>query len=109
MEIRVERRPGFEYTNNHNVIELAVFRHNLDTTFVFGRPGMVYYMCVCPPQLPGPNHRSVPHVAPRAPPNASPRSASRLTAPLPRLPLVRSAERRTPQRCQTRPPAPPPS
>ena len=44
MELRVERRAGFEYTNNHNVVELAVFRHNLDTTFVFGRPGMVYYM-----------------------------------------------------------------
>ena len=44
MELRVERRAGFEHTNNHNVVELAVFRHNLDTTFVFGRPGMVYYM-----------------------------------------------------------------
>jgi len=44
MELRVERRAGFEYTNNHNIVELAVFRHNLDTTFVFGRPGMVYYM-----------------------------------------------------------------
>ena len=44
MELRVERGAGFEYTNNHNIVELAVFRHNLDTTFVFGRPGMVYYM-----------------------------------------------------------------
>jgi len=33
-----------DYTNNHNVIELAVFRHNIDTTFTLGRPGMVYYM-----------------------------------------------------------------
>ena len=44
MELRVERAEGFEYTNNHNVIELAVFRHNIDTTFTLGRPGMVYYM-----------------------------------------------------------------
>ena len=65
MELRVERRPGFEYTNNHNVIQLAVFRHNLDTTFVFGRPGMVYYMCVCPPQLSGRTLCSVPRAVPQ--------------------------------------------
>jgi hypothetical protein len=44
MELRTSRRPGFEYTNNHNVVELAVFRHNIDTTVTLGRPGMVYYM-----------------------------------------------------------------
>ena len=44
MELRVQRPEGYEYTNNHNIIELAVFRHNIDTTFTLGRPGMVYYM-----------------------------------------------------------------
>ena len=46
MELRVKRPVGFEYTNNHNAIELAVFRHNIDTTVTLGRPGMVYYVCV---------------------------------------------------------------
>ena len=46
MELRVKRPAGFEYTNNHNAIELAVFRHNIDTTVTLGRPGMVYYVCV---------------------------------------------------------------
>jgi len=40
-ELQVERAEGHEHTNNHNVIELAVFRHNIDTTFTLGRPGMV--------------------------------------------------------------------
>lgn len=72
MELRVERRPGFEYTNNHNIIQLAVFRHNLDTTFVFGRPGMVYYMCVCPPRLPVRTRRSAPRAAAPASPHVCP-------------------------------------
>jgi hypothetical protein len=46
MELRTTRPPGFEYTNNHNVVELAVFRHNVDTTTTLGRPGMVYYVYV---------------------------------------------------------------
>lgn len=41
MELRVIRPKGFEFTNNHNMIELAVFRVNTDTNVVLGRPGMV--------------------------------------------------------------------
>lgn len=109
MESRVERRAGFDHTNNHNVIKLAVFRHNLDKTFVFGRPGMVHYTCVCPPQSPARTHCSVPCVATQASPKACPRSTSVLTAHLPRLPRVPSAERRAPPRCQKWPQAPMPS
>jgi len=43
-ELQVERAEGHEHTNNHNVIELAVFRHNIDTTFTLGRPGMVCHV-----------------------------------------------------------------
>lgn len=52
MELRVHRPAGFEYTNNHNVIELAVFRMNTDTTVTLGRPGMVYYVTTYATKLP---------------------------------------------------------
>ena len=52
MELRVHRPAGFEYTNNHNIIELAVFRMNTDTTVTLGRPGMVYYVTTYATKLP---------------------------------------------------------
>ena len=52
MELRVHRPAGFEYTNNHNMIELAVFRMNTDTTVTLGRPGMVYYVTTYATKLP---------------------------------------------------------
>ena len=99
MELRVERRAGFEYTNNHNIIELAVFRHNLDTTFVFGRPGMVYYMSVLPPPLAAPS--------PSCPARLNPQPSVLTHTSVPAR-LFQSA-RRTQRRCQRRLPVRQPS
>ena len=44
MELQVQRRMGFEFTNRHSMVQLGVFRCNVDTAFVVGSPGLTYYL-----------------------------------------------------------------